>query len=295
MKMATNKAAAPSRQLASLLKIRLSLFIALSALLGFVLHAASLNRAAFFTFASVFSLAGGAAIINNVQDRRLDRRSTRTRHRPLAAQTVSVRTALALGLALISAGASGLWLTAANVLPAFGGLLAVLLYNGLYTPLKRQTLLALIPGTACGMLPPWLGWLSAGGSQLAPDLILIMVILGIWQLPHFWLLFIYHAQDYQQLQIPSLAGCFPSRQGQRVLCCWISSFAVLTLLMPLFAMVSSPLWQYLLAANAATILWWSLSHLRHPVISRTHLARIIMHFNASLLLVIISGIAEKLS
>lgn len=302
MQMLQSKAAqmptdAPSftRQCAALIKFRLSLFIALSALLGFILHASSFSAFALLSCTGVFCLAGGSAVINNIQDRHLDRHGARTRHRPLAAGTFSLALARTLSLALLVAGGMILFIASNSTLPVMAGFMAVFFYNGLYTPLKQKTMFAIVPGTLCGMLPPLIGWLSAGGRQLTPDIIFIMVILGVWQLPHFWLVLLLHEKDYRNAQIPNLASNFSNSQSQRILFSWICAFAVLTLFLPLFSIVVSPAWRYLLAANATAIFLWSLCLLVRPRLRQSLLPTIILHFNGSLLLVLISGIAGRLS
>ncbi len=58
----------------------------------------------------------------------------------------------------------------------------------LYTPLKKKTLLGIIPGTISGMLPPLIGWSAAGGYLFDSQIIIIMLVLGLWQIPHFFLI-----------------------------------------------------------------------------------------------------------
>ena len=56
----------------------ISLFVALSALTGYVVAAGRLDSVALTVFSGILLLAAGSATLNNLQDRYLDRRFTRT-------------------------------------------------------------------------------------------------------------------------------------------------------------------------------------------------------------------------
>ncbi len=178
---------------AELTKFRLTGFITLSALFGYILAAPTPVSGGGFlvTGAGVWLLAAGAAALNQIQDRHFDRWFARTRHRCLAQKQVSVGAA---GWAASGLVVSGLILLARGPgthLPWILGILSLVLYNGLYTPLKKKTLFAVWPGVLCGMLPPAIGW-----TAVHPDvcqgtgfqLLGLMMVLGIWQVPHFLIL-----------------------------------------------------------------------------------------------------------
>lgn len=76
----------------------------------------------------------------------------------------------------------------APILSCFYGLCAVIAYNGLYTPLKKKTLLAIIPGCLSGMLPALIGWSVTGQSVWNFDILMLMGILGLWQIPHTFII-----------------------------------------------------------------------------------------------------------
>ena len=102
------------------------------------------------TAAAVFLLAAGAGALNNWQDRAEDALMERTRKRPLPSGRVNPNTALLTAAALIAAGVALLAILSAEA--AAAGIAAVVLYNGIYTPLKLRTAWAVIPGIAAGTI-----------------------------------------------------------------------------------------------------------------------------------------------
>ena len=89
---------------ASLLKLRLSVAVAAAAVAGFVLAAGVVDRRAAILFVCMLLVAAGAGCFNNWQDRQRDAGMSRTRNRPLPAGRISRRFALALAWFLMLAG-----------------------------------------------------------------------------------------------------------------------------------------------------------------------------------------------
>jgi protoheme IX farnesyltransferase len=72
----------------------------------------------------------------------------------------------------------------------------LLMYVGVYTPLKRYTSFCTAVGAVPGALPPVLGWTAAGGSLDAGALALFG-ILFLWQFPHFLAIAWMYREDYR--------------------------------------------------------------------------------------------------
>ncbi|MFN2435718.1 MAG: UbiA family prenyltransferase [Desulfotignum sp.] len=169
-------------------KLHLTFFIALSAVFGQVIASALFTRDTLAAGGGVWLLAAGAAVLNNIQDRDHDCWFARTQHRCLPQKKIRVSTAAVLALVLTSAGLAILFRYPDTPVPGLLGLLALGCYNGLYTPLKKKSCLAVWPGVACGMLPPAIGWSmvpSWASTGTGRDLLLVMMVLGLWQVPHF--------------------------------------------------------------------------------------------------------------
>jgi protoheme IX farnesyltransferase len=192
-----------------LTKFRLTGFITLSALFGYILAAPAPVPGIdlLITGAGVWLLAAGAAALNQIQDRHYDRWFARTKYRCLAQNRVSIWTAGWVASGLVTSGLIFLAKGLDTHLPWILGILSLVCYNGLYTPLKKKTLFAVWPGVVCGMLPPAIGW-----TAVPPDvcqgtgfqLVGVMLVLGIWQVPHFLIL-----AAVQPVRDPG-AGRFPS-------------------------------------------------------------------------------------
>jgi protoheme IX farnesyltransferase len=151
-------------------------------------------------------------------------------------------------------------------------LVAVGWYNAVYTPLKRWTAVAVIPGALVGAIPPAMGWAASGGSLRDPALLALCAVYFLWQVPHFWLLMFIHQDDYERAGYPTLAA-HPRRSLVFVLFAWISSAILSVCLLPFMGTVRSPwiigvmgvaaLWMLLQAcrifvANADEKLFWRL-------------------------------------
>lgn len=188
-----------------MLKPHLCVYVGISAVFGHAMAVHRLGLDAVLTGFCVWILACGAAVLNNVQDRKYDGFFLRTSQRSLPRKKVAVIHARCLAAILIAAGLAGL-LCAAGVRSFLWGIVAVAAYNGVYTPLKKRSLLAIFPGSLCGMLPPLIGWAAAGRTVTEPGILVIMAVLGVWQIPHFLILTLNTRPLF--LQHPSLKG-FP--------------------------------------------------------------------------------------
>lgn len=185
----------------SLLRTRLCTAVAAAALAGWLLCPGAPLAIALPLSLGTLLLAMGGTMLNQVQERHSDARMHRTRNRPLPTGLLQPRTVLIS--AAIASGLGLALLVACDKRSALAGIAALICYNGLYTPLKRHTALALLPGACCGSLAPVLGWLAGGGQLSDYRLILLSGLLLLWQLPHFWLFALRNQADLQR------AGLFP--------------------------------------------------------------------------------------
>ena len=218
-------------------KIRISQLVAMSTLLGYILATGELSLFMLVPTLGTFLLSCGSAALNQYQERDYDRLMERTRSRPISSGRITPEEGLLISSLLILAGSLVLFV-GTNPAALFLGWLNILWYNGIYTPLKRKTPFAVIPGSVIGAIPPAIGWAAAGRSLLDPQILAIAFFFFIWQIPHFWLLILVLDKDYQQAGFPTLTQLFSRDQLSRITFIWIISTAVTGFLITLFGIVS---------------------------------------------------------
>ena len=204
--------------LLELTKFRIALVSTLSAGTGYLAFSRACRPGLPLCLAGTLLMAMGSAALNEVQEHRLDALMDRTRLRPIPSGRVAPQAAALLAASLAITGF--LLLLAQDPPPAFLGLLAMAWYNGLYTPLKRLTAFAVVPGSVIGALPPAIGWSAAGGSLLDPSILALACFFFLWQVPHFWLLALLHRAGYEQAGLPTLARHFQGPQILRLIFTW---------------------------------------------------------------------------
>ena len=103
-----------------------------------------------------------------------------------------------VGLAILGGWVNALtmWLTLAT----FVGYAIV--YTVLLKPATPQNI---VIGGASGAMPPVLGW-AAVTNDVAPEALILFLIIFVWTPPHFWSLALYRTADYARAGLPDAAG-----------------------------------------------------------------------------------------
>jgi heme o synthase len=150
-------------------------------------------------------LAAGVAALNQYLERDLDSRMRRTARRPLPAGELTPRQALVFGVAVSASGIVYILLFL-NALTALLGLLTLISYLFIYTPLKTRTRLCTFLGAFPGAAPVLMGW-SATTNSLGLEAWALFAILFLWQFPHFYAIGWLYREDYGRAgmrMLPSL-------------------------------------------------------------------------------------------
>ncbi|ORX92497.1 protoheme IX farnesyltransferase mitochondrial precursor [Clohesyomyces aquaticus] len=126
-----------------------------------------------------------------------DAKMSRTRNRPLVRKLISTRGALIFAIGCGVAGTGALFY-GVNPTTAFLGAANILLYAGVYTPMKRMSVINTWVGAIVGGIPPLMGWTAAAGQcahegtwqelLFGEDAVggwLCAALLFAWQFPHF--------------------------------------------------------------------------------------------------------------
>jgi protoheme IX farnesyltransferase len=179
-----------------LIKARLSCLVLLTTLVGFYVGSRGTMDYLLMihTLLGTGLVAGGAAALNQLLERKHDARMRRTEDRPLPSGRLQPDTVLMFGGFCSVAGLVYLAL-AVNLLTSALGAITLSSYLFVYTPLKRVTSLNTAVGAIPGALPPLMGWTAARGEINAEGWSLF-AILFFWQLPHFLAIAWMYRDDY---------------------------------------------------------------------------------------------------
>jgi heme o synthase len=180
---------------------------------------------------------------NQWKEGSFDALMSRTRFRPIPTGKLTYREALTFATGAGIMGITTL-LTVNSLAPALS-LATIILYAGIYTPLKRITTWNTWIGSIVGAIPPLIGYAAATGTVLSIDALILPAILFSWQFPHFCSLSWNLKSDYLKAGYRMMAVEQPKRNVQTSLgfscilpiICFTSTFIGFT--EPLFAFTSS--------------------------------------------------------
>ncbi|MCX8116991.1 MAG: protoheme IX farnesyltransferase [Desulfobacterota bacterium] len=237
--------------LADLTKWKLSLFVALSAATGYLLADRTTPLEMVPMLLATFLLASGASGLNQYQERREDGLMERTKGRPIPSGRLSPEAGLLISILLLFFGSISL-LLAATWKTFLLAMSALFLYNAVYTPLKKRTLLAIVPGAWVGAIPPAMGWTSGGGG-IEPQILALCTFLFLWQFPHTYFLLQSYRKDYLKAGFAPLLQRGEDLLPEKVLWVWIMATVVSSLLIPFFGSDPS-LWNLFVLTSLGLLL-----------------------------------------
>ncbi|MCF8256100.1 MAG: heme o synthase [Flavobacteriales bacterium] len=155
-------------------------------------------------------LTGAANGFNEVIERDLDALMDRTKMRPLPTGRMTLLEALVVAVTTGAMGIAILW-QLINPMCGILGLIALVSYALVYTPLKRITPFTVFVGAIPGAIPPMLGCVAAteGFGEVTHLAWLMFAVQFIWQFPHFWAIAWRMHDDYLRAgfkMLPSTGG-----------------------------------------------------------------------------------------
>jgi len=171
--------------------------------------ALSLAPVAIGTVHALLLLAGTALIVGSANtlnmwlERDTDCLMSRTKNRPLPQHRLAPATAFAFGM--VQGVVALPVLALVGLVPAALGLVALLLYVGVYTPMKQRTHWATWIGAIPGAMPALIGWTAATGRIDLPGLA-VFGVLFFWQIPHTHAIAIYRQREYDAAGLKTLPG-----------------------------------------------------------------------------------------
>lgn len=180
-----------------LVKLRLSLVVVFSSLLGYLIAADGQGS---FIQGCVLVIGGllvtfAANALNQVLEKDFDILMTRTSNRPVA--TGRMKSSEAVMFAGISCLIGISLLALFNPITALLGMISLIIYGFVYTPLKRYSTSAVAVGAIPGALPVMIGFTAFEGT-ISMMAMCLFVIQFLWQFPHFWSIGFLGYDDYMK-------------------------------------------------------------------------------------------------
>ncbi|PHH86767.1 hypothetical protein CDD83_9769 [Cordyceps sp. RAO-2017] len=247
--LTTVAAAQPARSarrvfssLLSLSKPRLTILVVLTAMAPYALYpmpemlTPTMTETPSLSPLTLLFLTTGTALcsasanaLNMLYEPSSDAKMSRTRNRPLVRRLVAARTAALFAVAAGATGVAALYF-GVNPTVSFLGLSNILLYAGVYTPLKAATAFNTWVGAVVGGIPPLMGWAAAAGEAATNDgswreLLfaadgssiggwLLAGLLFAWQFPHFMALSWPIRDEYRAAGLRMLAWTNSARNAR---------------------------------------------------------------------------------
>ena len=252
------------KQYSDLTKFKLSMTVAISAMLGY-LYGSDLGTMSWAAF-GLFTVAGlmvtcASNILNEIIEKDTDKLMERTMGRPLPQGTMTVAEAM------ITAGIMGVlgvlilsfkFNLTAGVLSA----VSLLSYAFIYTPLKKVSPIAVFVGAIPGALPPMIGYVCASGRGDINYFVAVSLfaIQFLWQFPHFWSIAWIRFDDYQKvgiMMLPSSSGKTRMTAIQSVFyCAGLLTVSMIPYFMGAIGLISASV----IGSMGVMFLWFSLEH-----------------------------------
>lgn len=191
-----------------------------------------------------------ACVLNNILDRDIDARMSRTAKRELPLGTIGVVSATTYGVLLLLAGVALLAL-AVNYLALLVALVGHVAYVGLYTYSKRHTIHSTLIGTISGSTPPVIGYAAATGRiDVAAGLLFLLLV--TWQMPHFYAIGLFRKKDYAAAKLPILPVVRGFEATRRQIIAYTVAFIASCIALSVWGGAT---WVFAVVVGAAS-LWW---------------------------------------
>ena len=196
------------QQFYALTKPRVIQLIVFCALIGMVLAVPGVPswaevKVGLLACLGIWLVAGAAAAFNCIVEKGIDAKMKRTAWRPTAKGELSDTQTLIFSAALCAIGSAVLyvWVNPLTMWLTFATFIGyAVIYTVILKPLTPQNI---VIGGASGAMPPVLGWVAMTNA-VAPEALILFLIIFLWTPPHFWALAMYRVEDYRKSGLPML-------------------------------------------------------------------------------------------
>jgi len=269
-----------------LTKLRLSLVVVFSSVLGYLIASGGAGNYIQMIMLAVggFLVTAAANALNQVLEKDFDILMTRTSNRPIA--TGRMKSSEGVMFAGICCLIGITLLATFNPITALLGMISLITYAFVYTPLKRYSTLAVAVGAIPGALPVMIGATAFDGS-ITILAISLFVIQFLWQFPHFWSIGFVGQEDYRKAGyklLPEQNGEIDRNLGMSAV---IYAIMVLPVVLFIYYMSNASIYSTLIV-TVLSVLYVALSYNFHKKFDRTSALKLMFFSFFYLPLVLIS-------
>lgn len=144
------------KDILTLIRLPVTLAVTFTAFTAMFIVKGDFQVGMLWSVAGIFLLASGASAFNQYQEWAYDEMMDRTRRRPIPSRRISPAEGLRIALIGIAGGLVILMYESTGLCLILG-VFNLIWYNGVYTPLKRITAFAVVPGALTGVIPIFMG------------------------------------------------------------------------------------------------------------------------------------------
>lgn len=219
-----------------------------------------------FALLGISLCSGSAAALNHALEKDLDAKMDRTKERPLPSGKLSFNTVLLFSFILLVLGSVVLYFKV-NMLTLLLCLWTVLLYDFVYTPLKRLSWVNTFVGAIPGAMPVLCGW-AAAMNYIPETAWTFFIIIAVWQLPHFFSIAWMYKDAYKNAGFKMLTEY---DQTGRITSLHILSYTVLLIAMsilPYLKGVMGPVYLVGVLLLGFVFLWYGIKFYKDPAFQK---------------------------
>ncbi|MCX6990700.1 MAG: heme o synthase [Chlamydiae bacterium] len=195
-------------------------------------------------------IMASGCVFNNYSDRVIDEKMARTKNRALVKGEIPVRNALVFAMSLVTCGSLVLGVFTNFLTLAVAGA-GFVVYVFIYTPLKTRTTHGTLIGSISGAIPPVVGYVAVSG-RLDLGSLLLLLIVSLWQMPHFFAIAMYRLSEYKAASIPVLPAVKGIYITKVQMLIYTMAFLLTSLLPTVFGYTG---YAYFTVATAMGLLW----------------------------------------
>lgn len=181
-----------------------------------------------YTMLGVALVIASGCVVNNIFDRDIDAKMSRTRNRAIVTGSINIEFAFLFAIIMLLIG-TGLLYKMANPLSAVMVLLGYVFYVFFYTMwYKRTSVYGTLVGSVSGAIPPLVGYLAVT-NYLSLEAVLLFGLFCLWQMPHSYAIAMFRMKDYQQANIPVLPLVKGIQKARQHIMIYVLVFSVVAL------------------------------------------------------------------